>query len=108
MLIFKHKYDLRQLQINTPIHRYLKQCLEREGHLEGYFVLIEKGDSRIHLPELKADLETLSFDGVFKASGFYHAVYLTNNSFALEFIMPDRPWLSSAIRANLEAHLSEL
>ena len=70
-------------------------------------MLIEKEDTRIHLPELKADLATLSFDGVFMASGYLHGVYLLNNSFALELIIPDRPWLNAAIRANLEAHLSE-
>ena len=106
MLIFRHKYDLRQLQINTPIHHYLKQCLAKNSHLEGYFVLIEEGDTRINLPELKADLATLSFDGVFKEFGFIHCVYLTSNEFALEFLIPDQDWLSPAIRNNLEAHLS--
>lgn len=105
MLIFKHPNDLRQLQINTPIHHYVKQCMNREGHLEGYFILIEAEDRHIKLPELTANLETMPFEGVFKAAGHYHAVYLTNNEFALEFIIPNTSCLSPAIRANLERHL---
>ena len=37
MLIFRHKYDLRQLQLNTPIHHYLQTLLERSGKLEGIY-----------------------------------------------------------------------
>ena len=103
MKIFKTMKDLQQLQKTDPAHRILKQCLQRTGHLEGYFVLIEEGDKEINLPELTANIEELSFDGVFKASGFYHAVYLTNNSFGLEFVVPDKEWLSPNIKANLSA-----
>ena len=105
MLIFKTKHDLQHLRHDIPANRMLRQCFQREGHLEGYFVLIEKEDRYINLPEVKVDLETTPFDGVFKAAGFYHAVYLTNNSFALEFIIPDKPWLSTGIRDNLVRHL---
>ena len=46
----------------------------------------------------------LCFDGVTKRDGHYLAVYLTNNSFALEFVVPDADWLPADVRANLEAH----
>lgn len=105
MLIFKHKHDLQQLERNTPVNKVLRQCFNRNGHLEGYFVLIEEGDTYIDLPELKADLRDLSFDGVFKTGGFYHAVYLTSNEFALEFIIPDANWLSAELKRSLETHI---
>lgn len=105
MKTFKTMKDLRQLEKDTPLYRIIKQCFQRTGHLEGYFVLIEEGDSWIDLPELQADINTLSFDGVFKVGKLYHGVYLTNNSFGLEFLIPDKEWLSPQIKANLDAHL---
>ncbi len=104
MLAFRTNYDLQQLKQDDPANKILRQCLERDGHLEGYFILIEEGDRHIDLPELKADLHTLSFDGVFKVGKFYHAVYLTNNEFALEFIIPDTTWLTPELRQSLEDH----
>ena len=101
MKTFKTLKDLRQLQESNSAHREIK----REGNIEGYFVLIEEGDKEIELPELSGDIATLSFDGVFKAHGHYHAIYLTNNSFGLEFIIPDTHWLDADIKANLEQHL---
>jgi len=104
MKLFKTLKDLKQLQQTDPVYRIIKQSLKRTGHLEGYFVLIEAGDNWINLPELQADLNTLSFDGVFKASKHYHAIYLTNNTFGLEFIIPDADWVSADLKANLNAH----
>ena len=51
--------------------------------------------------------DNLCFDGVTKRDGHYHAVYLTNNEFALEFVVPDAPWLDADVRANLEAHAGD-
>lgn len=105
MKIFKTLKDLQQLQESNSTHRELKRGLKRDGHIEGYFVLIEEGDREFELPELQADIRTLSFDGVFKAHGHYHAVYLTNNSFGIEFVIPDADWLAVDIKANLDQHL---
>lgn len=104
MKTFKTLHDLQQLQ-KSKTQRELRRGLKREGHIEGYFVLIEAGDTTINLPELQADIRTLSFDGVFKAHGHYHAIYLTNNSFGLEFVIPDSEWLDGDIKANLQRHL---
>lgn len=90
MLIFRHPCDLRQLKPHTALYRHLRTRLNRAAETEGYVILIEENNRHITLPELTADLETLSFDGVFLESGFYHAVYLTSNEFALEFLIPDR------------------
>ena len=105
MKTFKTRKDLQQLPKDSLFYWIIKQCFKRAGHLEGYFVLIEEGDSMIDLPELQADITTLSFDGVFKEGKLYHAIYLTNNSFGLEFIIPDANWLARDLKDNLDAHL---
>lgn len=72
--------------------------------IDGYFILIEPGDTVIDLPELKRTIADMSWDGVWLKDGHYHAVYLTSNEFALEFIFPAS--IDGAIRENLEAHIS--
>jgi hypothetical protein len=104
MRTFKTLKDLKQLKKDNPLQRIIRQCLKRTGHIEGYFVLIEEGDSWIDLPELQADINTLPFDGVFKVGKLYHAIYLTNNAFGLEFLIPDADWLNGTLKAHLEAH----
>jgi len=104
MKTFKTLKDLQQLSKSNSTHREIKKGLKREGHIEGYFVLIEEGDNWIDLPELQANIDELSFDGVFKVSGYYHAVYLTNNSFGLEFIIPDASWISPQLQESLNNH----
>ena len=106
MKTFKTKKDLRQWPKTDPAKKVISQYSQRTGHLEGYYVLIEEGDTTIDLPELQGDIRTLPFDGVFKVAGYWHAVYLTNNSFGLEFIIPDREWLQLTIKANLDDQLS--
>jgi len=105
MKIFKTLKDLQQLPKNGHLYRIIRQCFKRTGHLEGYFVLIEEGDTLIDLPELQADINTLSFDGVSKVGKLYHGVYLTNNSFGLEFLIPDADWLNKDLKTNLNAHI---
>ena len=72
-----------------------------------YIIFIEKNDlmTPLHLPELKCAWTDILWEGVSKRGNRYHAVYLTNNEFALEFIIPDADWLPSNLRDNLEAAL---
>lgn len=103
MLIFKSMHDLKQVHAADPVHSIVR---ERISALPGYVILIEKRDTKkmIDLPELKGRLENLSWEGVSKQDGYFHAVYLTNNEFALEFIIPDADWLPAEIKATLDAH----
>jgi hypothetical protein len=77
--------------------------------LEGYVVLVEEDDLKkpLDLPELKGDwVDIISrCEGVVRKDGLFHLVYLTNNEFALEFLIPDADWLDAELRANLEAAL---
>lgn len=104
MLIFRTTYDLRQLPESHPFNTIIRKCLNSTGHLQGYLILIEEEDTTINLPELQADLKDIQWEGVSKLAGVYHAVYLTNNEFALEFVIPDADWLANDLRATLEKH----
>ena len=104
MKTFKTLKDLQQLHPIDPAYSVIR---ERISALPGYVVLIEEEDiiRPINLPELKGHLKDFHWDGVSREYGYFHAVYLTNNEFALEFIIPDAPWLDADIKANLERHL---
>ena len=78
-----------------------------ESEFEGYIILAEEEDLKkpLDLPELKGSWSEIHWEGVSKREGHYHAVYLTNNEFALEFLFPDEDWLGSELRERLEEHL---
>ena len=118
MFIFKHPKDLRQLPTGSRARFLLERLLHRliEAHakssgynpeLHGYVVLIEALDVYREeiLPELPCPLADVPWEGVTLKGGFYHAVVLTNNDFGIDFLIPDKPWLSALIRKSLEAHL---
>ena len=44
----------------------------------------------------------------YRRGNFWVAVRVTNNEFALEFVVPDAEWLSADIRESLEAHTESL
>ena len=103
MILFKTIHDLENLNTTSPFYGDIRKHI---SDLPGYIVLIEEEDIHqiIDLPELKCRLEGISWEGVSKSSGYYHAVYLTNNEFALEFIIPDADWLTPELRQSLETH----
>ena len=74
--------------------------------LEGYVILVEQEDLKqpLDLPELKGPWENINGEGVIKRGGLYHAIYLTNNEFALEFLIPDADWLGDSLWMALDAH----
>ncbi|MBT3700300.1 MAG: hypothetical protein HOG12_02215, partial [Alphaproteobacteria bacterium] len=78
-----------------------------DPELHGYVVLIEALDVYREeiLPDLPCPLADVPWEGVTLKGGFYHAVVLTNNDFGIDFLIPDKPWLSELIRKSLEAHL---
>jgi hypothetical protein len=109
MLTFKSIADLTKLSPTDPAHAVIQNILTdfpRDADTHGYIVLLEEGDTEITLPELKGNIADLSFDGVTKQDGHYHAVYLTNNEHAIEFVVPDAVWLSADLRDSLEAQIS--
>ena len=115
MLTFKYTADLAKLSRSDPAYIVVRERLyllldtfpAYDPDTHGYVVLVQPGDTRIDLPELKGTMAEMSFDGVTKHDGHYHAVYLTNNEFALEFVVPDADWLDEGIRNNLEVHAQD-
>ena len=112
MLTFKTIADLAKLSRSDPAYIVVRERLyllldtfpAYDPDTHGYVVLVQPGDTRIDLHELKCTMADLCFDGVTKRDGHYLAVYLTNNSFALEFVVPDAEWLPTDIRDNPETY----
>ena len=107
MLTFKTITDISKLPATDPAQAVIQNILAdfpRDADRDGYIILVEPGDTEINLPELKLPIADMQWEGVTKQDGHYHAVYLTNNEFALEFVVPDAEWLPADVRNNLEAH----
>jgi hypothetical protein len=85
------------------------KILEQPDGLEGYVVLVEKDDLKkpLDLPELKGDWVDIinRCEGVVRKGGLFHCVYLTNNEYAIEFLIPDEEWLPKELRLRLNNHL---
>ena len=109
MIIFKSVTDMNQLAPSDPAYTVIKKHFVRMAEFYpdgGYLILIEEGDTEkpLALPELQRRLKDILWEGVSRLDGFYYAVYLTNNEFALEFLLPDAEWLGGELRKSLEAH----
>lgn len=107
MIILKSPHDLKQLDLSDPVHGAAREHFHRMADLYpecGYLTLIEKGDTEkvLVLPEVRQRLKDFPWEGVVKHEGYFHAVYLTNNEFALEFVIPDADWLPGDLRKSLE------
>ena len=110
MKIFKSVQDLNQLHPSDPVIAVIKKHFVRMAEFypdNGYLILVEEGDVNevIELPELQHRLKDILWEGVSKLDDFFYAVYLTNNEFTLEFLIPDEDWLTEDVRRNLEEHL---
>ena len=110
MKIFKSVQDLNQLDPSNPALAVIKKHFVRMAEFypdSGYLILVEEGDTEepLDLPELKLPWADILWEGVSRLDGFYYAVYLTNNEFALEFRLPDADWLNADLREKLEEHL---
>ena len=109
MFIFKHPKDLRQLPWGRPARLRLEGIWHHSIQSQsGYAVLIEATDIYLEeiLPELPCPLADVPWEGVTLELGFFHGIVLTNNSFGIDFLIPDADWLPETLRASLEQHLS--
>ena len=110
MKIFKSVQDLNQLNPSDPAIAVIKKHFVRMAEFypdNGYLILVEEGDVNevLELPELQRRLEDFLWEGVSRFDDYFYAVYLTNNEFALEFLIPDAEWLDADLRERLEEHL---
>jgi hypothetical protein len=111
MITFKSVADLSKLCRDDPAYAVIQNILTdfpRDPDIHGYVVLIEPGDTHIDLPELKGTIADMSWDGVTKQDGYYHAVYLTNNEFAIEVVIPGANWLDADLGNTLETTIKSV
>ena len=114
MKTFKSIPDVEQL-LGHPLHATVKSLFsaiindypEYRPEDDGYLVLIERGDTVRILDDLDMPhkLSEVPFEGVTMIDGCFLAVYLPNNQFGLDFLIPDEDWLPKDVRRHLEAHL---
>ena len=103
MFIFKTRADLHQL---PPRHSALPIVIDLLNQIppdSGYLVLVEDGDDFIDLPEIRSRLVDIAWDGAGKLGRYFHAVRLTNNEFAISFLIPDS--VADPLRSVLESLL---
>ena len=114
MITFKSITDVEQFR-NHPLHATVKELFsmviaeypDYRPEDDGYLVLIEPAE----VDRVPSDLDMpwrlseVAFEGITVVDGYFHAVYLANNQFALGFLIPDTDWLPVKVRCHLEAHL---
>ena len=93
-----------------PLRDLVVGCVGFVGHTaqeDGYAALIEATDVDLVLMDvgLPYRLIDVPFEAVRMVEGHYVGVFLANNQFAITFLVPDAPWLPSAVREHLEKHM---
>jgi len=117
MKTFKCIADVEQLR-NHPLHATVESLVvpvinaytddfPYRPENDGYLVLIESQDVDRFLDDLDLPhrLSEAPFEGVTVIDGCFLAVWLPNNQFGLDFLIPDEAWLPCDVRRHLEAHL---
>jgi hypothetical protein len=96
-------HDTVESLVSTMIGDYPEYRPEDDG----YLVLIEPQDTARVLDDLDMPyrLSEVPFEGVTVLDGCFLAVYLPNNQFGLDFLVPNEDWLPEDVRRHLEAHL---
>ncbi len=114
METFKSIADLEQVR-GHPLHDTVESLVstmiadypEYVPEDDGYLVLIEPQDIDRVLDDLDMPwrLSEVPFEGVTMIDGCFLAVWLPNNQFGLDFLIPDEAWLPCDVTRHLEAHL---
>jgi hypothetical protein len=114
MKTFKSITEVEQLRDHT-LHATVKSLVslivadQPDYHPEddGWLVLLESGDVNRVLDDLDMPwrLSEVPFEDVTMIDGCFLAVWLPNNQFGLDFLIPDEAWLPGDVRRHLEAHI---
>jgi hypothetical protein len=114
MKTFKSISDVDRFR-NHPLHYTIKKlvstmiadCPDYHPEDDGWLVLLEPGDVDRVLDDLDMPrrLSEVPFEVVTKVDGCFLAVWLPNNQFGLDFLIPDEAWLPDDVRRHLEDHL---
>ena len=121
MISFKSVSDLSKLPPDDPAHPIIEdiarillvttESMARpyDPETDGWIVLIEEGDKDRPLTEIWGDdaysLIEVPWEGVDRQGGFYIGLFLANNDFGLDFVIPNEPWLPTELRNVLEDNL---
>jgi hypothetical protein len=117
MKTFKSIADVEQLRnhplrdtvesLVVPVIESYTDTFPYRPENDGFLVLIESQDVDRVLVDLDMPyrLSEVPFEGVTVVDGCLYAVYLSNNQFALGFLIPDEAWLPGEVRRVLVEHL---
>ena len=119
MITFKSAEDLSKLSPDDPafpIVEDLVKCLITDYIAEGYDYLpdddgwicvIEEHDKDRVLTEIWSDwtLHDIPWEGITFRDGCFLALFLANNQFGIEFVIPDAPWVDGELRKMIEDNL---
>ena len=119
MLEFKSPEDLAQLSPDDPAFPIVEDLVKRlitdyiaEGwnyipEDDGWICLIEPHDKDRALTEIWSDwtLLDIPWEGISQHDGYFLALFLANNQFGIEFVIPDAPWVDGELRKMIEDNL---
>ena len=115
MLHFKSTTDLKQLPETHPAYPLIKDLVERlivefppgrayDPDDDGWIALIEEQDIDRVITEIWPDwrLADVAWEGITYRDGFWQAIYLSDNEKGFVIVIPDEPWITPALRENIE------
>jgi hypothetical protein len=117
MKTFKSISDVEQV-LGTPVHDTVRELVvpviesfsdsaPYRPEDDGYLVLIERDDVDRILEDLDMPyrLSEVPYEAVDMIDGHFHAFYIPNNQFCIDFLIPDEAWLPDVLRKHLEDNL---
>ena len=114
MKIFKSITDVEKLRkhplhdtVQSLVSTMIADCPEYRPEDDGWLIFLEPGDTTRVLDDLDMPwrLSEVPFEVVTTIDGCFLAVWLPNNQFGLDFLIPDEAWLPCDVRRHLEDHL---
>jgi hypothetical protein len=119
MLEFKSPEDLVKLSPYDPVFPIIEDLVKRlitdyiaEGYNyipedDGWIVVIEEHDKDRVLTEIWSDwtLHDIPWEGISQRDGYFLALFLANNQFGIEFVIPDATWVNGELRKMIEDNL---
>ena len=114
MKMFKCITDVEQFRdhplratVESLFRTIVADCPDYRPSDDGWLVLIEPGDVDRVLDDLDVPyrLSEMPFEGVTVIDGCFLALWLPNNQFGLDFLIPNEDWLPGDVRRHLENHL---
>jgi hypothetical protein len=101
-----HKHPLHAT-VQSLVTTVITDCPEYVPENDGWLIFLEPGDGDRVLDDLDMPrrLSEVPFEVVTMVDGCFLAVWLPNNQFGLDFLIPDEAWLPGDVRRHLEAHI---